>query len=280
MLARRRAAGGRRVRSRGKLATTLDPPPAPSPRPPPPKVYLDLASASGRGGRLVLGLYGNLAPRTVENFRALCTGERGKGAAAERLHFKGAPWHRIIPGCGGGRRGDGRRGRRADGEVLSEQSAAWATRNLTPPARARPFSSPSSCPPPKVHGAGRRHHAGQRNGRRVDLRRDLRGGRPAAARLRAAGAAWRRTRPCAPPAPRARPRRPSIPQPQPPPRPANRTSHSRPATPGAARWRWPTRGPTPTAPSFTSPLPPSPTWTGSTWSSARWRGGDVAKIFG
>jgi cyclophilin family peptidyl-prolyl cis-trans isomerase len=61
-------------------------------------VFLDV-SAGGRGGRLVLGLFGNVAPRSVENFRALCTGEKGAGKVAGALHFKGSPWHRIIPGC-------------------------------------------------------------------------------------------------------------------------------------------------------------------------------------
>ncbi|GBF90434.1 hypothetical protein Rsub_03430 [Raphidocelis subcapitata] len=61
------------------------------------RVFLDV-SAGGRSGRLVLGLFGNIAPRTVENFRALCTGEKGAGKVAEALHLKGSPWHRIIPG--------------------------------------------------------------------------------------------------------------------------------------------------------------------------------------
>ncbi|KAF5946977.1 hypothetical protein HYC85_017205 [Camellia sinensis] len=49
-------------------------------------------------GELLLGLYGQIVPKTVENFRALCTGEPGKTANGKALHYKGTPFHRIIPG--------------------------------------------------------------------------------------------------------------------------------------------------------------------------------------
>ena len=45
----------------------------------------------------MLGLFGDTVPKTAENFRALCTGEKGTGKAGKPLHYKNSIFHRIIP---------------------------------------------------------------------------------------------------------------------------------------------------------------------------------------
>ncbi|EYU40426.1 hypothetical protein ABFS82_14G120400 [Erythranthe guttata] len=61
-------------------------------------VFLDVDIDEQRIGRITVGLYGQVVPKTVENFRALCTGEMGKAVNKKVLHYKRTPFHRIIPG--------------------------------------------------------------------------------------------------------------------------------------------------------------------------------------
>ena len=54
-----------------------------------PRCYLDVSIGWELEGRIVVELYASVAPRTAENFRALCTGEKGVGADnGVPLHYK------------------------------------------------------------------------------------------------------------------------------------------------------------------------------------------------
>lgn len=51
-----------------------------------------------RRGRIVIELFAEQAPLAVENFRALCTGERGVGRSGQPLCFRQCQFHRIVAG--------------------------------------------------------------------------------------------------------------------------------------------------------------------------------------
>jgi peptidylprolyl isomerase len=90
------------------------------------KVYFDIAIDSEPARRIVMELFDDVTPTTAENFRALCTGEKGVGKAGKPLHFKGSLFHRIIPNFmaqgGDFTRGNGTGGESIYGEKFADEN--------------------------------------------------------------------------------------------------------------------------------------------------------------
>ena len=60
-----------------------------------PQVFFTVQVGS-KQGQIVFELFADKVPQTAENFRALCTGEKGVGKSGKPLHFKGSKFHRVI----------------------------------------------------------------------------------------------------------------------------------------------------------------------------------------
>jgi len=64
-----------------------------------PVVFLDITIGGSPKGRVEIELFASVVPRTANNFRCLCTGEKGVAKMSGKpLHYKGSSFHRVIPG--------------------------------------------------------------------------------------------------------------------------------------------------------------------------------------
>jgi peptidylprolyl isomerase len=91
-----------------------------------PVVFFDITADGAPVGRIEMTLRADVVPKTAENFRCLCTGEKGTGKSGKPLSYKGSSFHRVITQfmCQGGdfTRGNGTGGESIYGEKFADEN--------------------------------------------------------------------------------------------------------------------------------------------------------------
>ena len=90
------------------------------------KVYFDVEIDNKPAGRITFGLFGEVVPRTVDNFVSLAEGNAGLATTGDDLSYWGSPFHRIIPGFmaqgGDFTAGDGTGGESIYGRTFADEN--------------------------------------------------------------------------------------------------------------------------------------------------------------
>merc|ERR1719482_2622461 len=91
------------------------------------KVFFDVTIDGESAGRITMGLFGDVVPKTVANFVGLCKGDTGKKASSGHdMTYKGSKFHRIIPNFmiqgGDFTRGDGTGGESIYGAKFADEN--------------------------------------------------------------------------------------------------------------------------------------------------------------
>lgn len=90
------------------------------------QVFFELEEGGKYVGTVKFLLYNEVVPKTTENFRQLCTGEKGQGKSGKPLHYKGSKFHRVIHDFmmqgGDFTRGNGTGGESIYGEKFADEN--------------------------------------------------------------------------------------------------------------------------------------------------------------
>ena len=114
-----------------------------------PVVFFDIRNGNNSAGQIQMELWMDKVPKTATNFMKLCTGEAGRGRHTKvPLHFKGCPFHRIIPGFmaqgGDFSRRNGTGGESIYGQKFDDEAAGLSLKHDEPGLLSMANSGPNT----------------------------------------------------------------------------------------------------------------------------------------